>query len=143
MRSAEIHALVLLLAAVVAGCATVPSSTRRALTSSGTVTHQPAEELRSPEATAKALEEAQSAYLDGRWGDAVTKSTAVIEGAASPDDYYMAVKILGMASCARRDPRPVNFAWKRLQPADRDSLKNACAHHGLIITEQGVITGDQ
>lgn len=142
MRSAEVNALVLLLIAV-AGCATEPSSTKRALTSSGTITHRPAEELRSPEATSRALEEAQSAYLDGRWGDAVTKSTAVIEGAASPEDYYMAVKILGMASCARRDPRPVNFAWKRLQAADRDSLKNACAQHGLIISEQGVITGDR
>ncbi len=92
-----------------------------------------------PEVT-KALETAQAAYLDGRWGDAVLKSTAVIEGAASPEDYYVAVKILGMASCSRKDPRPVTFAWKRLQPADRDSLKNACEQNGMTISNEGVVT---
>jgi hypothetical protein len=92
-----------------------------------------------PEVT-KALEQAQAAYLDGHWGDAVLKATAVVEGAASPDDYYLAVKILGMASCSRKDPRPVTFAWKRLQPADRDSLKNACEQNGMTISSAGIVT---
>ena len=68
------------------------------------------------------------------------KATAVIEGAASPEQYYVAVKILGMASCSRKDPRPVAFAWKRLQPADRDSLKNACEQNGMTVTDQGMVT---
>jgi hypothetical protein len=96
--------------------------------------------LRTSAEVSRALEAAQAAYLDGRWGDAVLKATAVIEGAASPEDYYMAVKILGMASCSRRDPRPVAFAWKRLEPADRDSLRNACAANGMAISDDGVVT---
>lgn len=98
--------------------------------------------LRTEPEVTKALEAAQAAYLDGRWGDAVLKATAVIEGAASPEDYYLAVKILGMASCARKDPRPVTFAWKRLQPADRDSLKNACGQNGMTISNEGVVTAE-
>lgn len=97
--------------------------------------------LRTSQAVARAMQEAQAAYMDGRYGDAVLKATAVIEGAASPEDYYDAVKILGLASCARKDPRPVTFAYKRLEPADRESLKNACAAAGLTITDQGLVTG--
>jgi hypothetical protein len=87
-----------------------------------------------------ALEEAQLAYLDGDWSKAVIKATAVVEGAASADEYYLAVKILGMASCSRKDPRPASFAWKRLQAADRDTLKTACLQSGLTILANGEIT---
>jgi hypothetical protein len=122
-----------------AGCAGGQRSSSKT-TPGAQVTSSPSPGLRTSAEVSKALEAAQAAYLDGRWGDAVLKATAVIEGAASPEDYYMAVKILGMASCSRRDPRPVTFAWKRLEPADRDSLKNACAANGMTISESGVVT---
>lgn len=94
----------------------------------------------SPEEVARALDRAQAAYMDGRWGDAVVEATRVTEGGASPEEYYLAVKILGLASCNRKDPRPVAFAWKRLQPADQASLRNECEQHGLRISEDGVVT---
>jgi len=96
--------------------------------------------LRTSQQVARALQEAQAAYMDGRHGDAVLRATAVIEGAASPEEYYDAVKILGLASCARKDPRPVSFAYKRLEPADREGLRSACEASGLMITDQGVVT---
>jgi len=102
--------------------------------------HQATKGLESPEEVARALDQAQAAYMDGRWGDAVVEATRVTEGGASPEEYYVAVKILGLASCNRKDPRPVTFAWKRLQPADRASLRNECEQHGLRISEEGVVT---
>lgn len=96
--------------------------------------------LRDPAAVAEALQRAEGAYMDGRWGDAVVAATRVIEGAASPEDYYLAVKILGLASCHRKDTRPVSFAWSRLQAADREAVRTACSQHGLTISDEGVVT---
>jgi len=96
--------------------------------------------LSSPAEVDAALDRAQRAYMEGRWGEAVVEATRVAEGGASPEEYYMAVKILGLASCNRKDPRPVSFAWKRLQPADQASLRNECEQHGLSISEDGVVT---
>jgi hypothetical protein len=96
--------------------------------------------LSNPAEVEAALDRAQTAYMEGRWGDAVVEATRVTEGAASPEEYYMAVKILGLASCNRKDPRPVAFAWKRLHPADQASLRNECEQHGLSISEDGVVT---
>jgi flavin-binding protein dodecin len=125
--------VVLLAAAGCAGQQAGPSEQTTAVSSGG-------EGLRSPEAVSQALDRAQDAYMNGRWGEAVTSATQVIEGAASPDEYYLAVKILGLASCARKDPRPVSFAWSRLLPADRASLRNECAQHDLSISDEGVVT---
>lgn len=96
--------------------------------------------LRSAEEVAGALERAQAAFLAGSWGEAVVLANRVLEGAASADEYYAAVKILGLASCARKDPRPAAFAWKRLLPADRESLKNQCETNGLRIDDSGQVT---
>ncbi len=93
--------------------------------------------LRTSEEVARALERAQAAFVAGRHGEAVVQANLVLEGAASSDEYYAAVKILGLASCARKDPRPVGFAWKRLLPADREGLKNQCEASGLTIDDQG------
>jgi len=41
------------------------------------------------------------------------------------------VKILGLASCSRRDLRPAVFAQQRLQPEDRDHLLSVCEQNGL------------
>jgi hypothetical protein len=95
--------------------------------------------LRTSEEVARALERAQAAFLAGSWGEAVVLANRVLEGAASADEYYAAVKILGLASCARKDPRPVAFAWKRLLPADRESLKNQCETSGLRIDDGGQV----
>jgi hypothetical protein len=93
--------------------------------------------LRTSEEVGRALDLAQSAFLGGQWGEAVVQANRVLEGAASADEYYAAVKILGLASCARKDPRPVAFAWQRLLPADRESLRNQCEASGLTIDEKG------
>ena len=93
--------------------------------------------LRSGAAVSQALERAQSAYLKGNWGDAVVEANKVMEGAATPEEYYQAVKVLGLASCNRKDARPAAFAWARLQPQDRETLRAACEQNGLGITDDG------
>jgi hypothetical protein len=100
---------------------------------------KPSTGLRTSAEVSDALDRAQSAYLAGKWGDAVVEANKVMEGAATPDEYYMAVKLLGLASCNRRDPRPVAFSWKRMQPIDRDALRSACEQNGLEINEQGEV----
>ncbi len=94
------------------------------------------EGLRTSGEVSEALGRADRAYLAGEWGEAVVQANRVIEGAASPEDYYAAVKILGLASCNRRDPRPAAFAYKRLQPADREHLRGVCQQAGVVLAEQ-------
>ncbi len=91
------------------------------------------EGLRSSEEVNAALQAAHKAYLAGDWGEAVVQSNRVIEGAASPDEYYAAVKILGLASCSRRDPRPAGFAARRLQPHDLSHLREVCQQNGVTL----------
>jgi hypothetical protein len=91
------------------------------------------EGLRSSEEVGAALQAAQRAYVSGDWGEAVVQSNRVIEGAASPDEYYAAVKILGLASCSRRDPRPAVFAARRLQPHDLNHLREVCQQNGVTL----------
>jgi hypothetical protein len=45
--------------------------------------------------------------------------------------------VLGLASCNRKDARPVAFAWTRLQPQDRETLRAACEQSGLGIRDDG------
>lgn len=92
-----------------------------------------AEGSRSSEEVSAALQAAQKAYLAGDWGEAVVQSSRVMEGAASPDEYYAAVKILGLASCSRRDPRPATFAARRLQPHDLGHLREVCQQNGVTL----------
>lgn len=87
-----------------------------------------------------ALDRAAVAYVDGRWGDVVTETSMVIESKASPDDFYFAVRMLGLASCNRKDAKPVAFAWKRLKPNDRDALTSECERNGLTISPKGEVT---
>jgi hypothetical protein len=93
--------------------------------------------LRSGAEVSQALERAQAAYLKGNWGDAVVEANKVMEGVATPEEYYQAVKVLGLASCNRKDARPVAFAWTRLQPQDRETLRAACEQSGLGIRDDG------
>ena len=94
------------------------------------------EGLRSSSEVSAALQAAEKAYLAGSWGDAVVQSNRVMEGMATPDEYYAAVKILGLASCNRRDARPAAFALKRLQPEDRDHLRSVCEQNGVKLPDQ-------
>ena len=96
--------------------------------------------LRSADQVEQAIVRARAAYLEGRWGDVVVDATRVIEGAASPEQYYDAVKLLGLASCSRQDPGPVTFAFKRLQGADQASLRGVCGQHGIQISDDGQVT---
>lgn len=93
------------------------------------------EGLRSSGEVSAALQAAERAYMTGDWGEAVVQSNRVIEGAATPDEYYAAVKILGLASCNRRDLRPAAFALKRLQPEDRNHLRSTCEQNGVKLPE--------
>jgi len=124
---------------VLASCA-APQAEPAASPTNVEVTHGDRRGLRTAEEVEQALDRAQAAYMDARWGDVVVESTKIIEGAATPEQYYAAVKLLGLGSCNRKDPRPVAFAWKRLQPADRASLRNECDQHGLTISDDGVVT---
>ena len=124
-----------LAALCLAGCQT-PSSSGPGRRQQAASPQPPA----SPQQIEEALDRAQADYLDGRWWEVVVQATRVIEGAASPEEYYMAVKLLGLASCNRCDARPVAFAWKRLQPMDRASLRNQCDQHGVSISDDGVVT---
>ena len=117
----------------VLGCASTPGPGKKEYTSGEN-------ELRDPTVATRSLDKAQAAYLAGRWDEAVVAATRVIEGGAGSEEYYVAVKILGMASCNRKDPRPVAFAWIRLQPADRDALRGECSQNGLHITDEGKVT---
>jgi hypothetical protein len=93
------------------------------------------EGLRTSAEVAAALQAAERAYMSGDWGAAVVQANRVIEGAAAPDEYYAAVKILGLASCNRRDQRPAAFALKRLQPEDREHLRSTCEQNGIRLPE--------
>lgn len=129
------HLLVLILIGY-AACVTpqaTPDEAKPASQPSGTVG------LRSSAEVSQALERAQAAYLKGDWGEAVVEANKVMEGAATADEYYQAVKVLGLASCNRKDARPVAFAWKRLQTTDRETLRSACEQNGLGISDSGLV----
>lgn len=91
------------------------------------------EPLRTEEAVSNRLKDAEMAYLEGRFGDAVVAANQVMQGLASPEQFYSAVKILGLASCSRRDLRPIHHAYKRLNQDDRESLRKACAEQGITL----------
>jgi hypothetical protein len=93
------------------------------------------EGLRTSGEVAAALQAAERAYMAGDWGNAVVQANRVLEGAASPEEFYAAVKILGLASCNRRDERPAAHALKRLQPEDREHLRSACEQNGIKLPE--------
>ena len=127
------YSSIALLLALCAACATARTSPDEARPAS-----QPGGAgLRSGAEVSRALERAQAAYLKGNWGDAVVEANRVMEGAATPEEYYQAVKVLGLASCNRKDSRPAAFAWQRLQPQDRETLRAACEQNGLGITDDG------
>jgi len=96
--------------------------------------------LRTEAEVVSALRAAESAFLAEKWGVAVVKANKVMEGIASAEQYYAAIKILGMASCNRKDLRPIAHAWSRLGPADKDSLSRECALNGLTISKTGSVT---
>jgi hypothetical protein len=96
--------------------------------------------LREPEEVAAALQAANDAFMDGRWGDAVVQANRVMEGNASQEQYYGALKILGLASCNRGDARPVAHVWQRLAPEDRGSLQRECAQNGILVGDDGKVT---
>jgi len=96
--------------------------------------------LRTEAEVSAALRAAQEAFLAEKWGQAVVSANKVMEGVASAEQYYAAIKILGMAACNRKDLRPIAFAWSRLGPADKDSLKRECALNGLSISKTGSVT---
>lgn len=96
--------------------------------------------LRTEAEVVAALHAAESAFLAEKWGVAVVNANKVMEGIASAEQYYAAIKILGLASCNRKDLRPIAHAWSRLGPADKDSLSRECALNGLTISKTGSVT---
>ena len=96
--------------------------------------------LRTEAEVATALRTAENAFLAANWGVAVVNANKVMEGIASAEQYYAAIKILGMASCNRKDLRPIAHAWSRLGPADKESLRRECALNGLVIGKTGSVT---
>jgi hypothetical protein len=123
----------LVLALVLVACPTPPPEP----TSLPSKAEPRTEGLRTSAEISKALEKAQAAYLGGNWGEVVLEANKVMEGAATPDDYYMAVKLLGLASCNRKDGRPVAFSYTRMKPSDQDALRAACEQNGLTIGADG------
>jgi len=89
--------------------------------------------LRTSDEVVNVLSRAERAYVAGEWGDAILAAAAVMEGNASPEQYYAALKILGHASCGRKDARPAVFVMSRLNPVDRDSLRRDCARQGISV----------
>jgi hypothetical protein len=116
----------LVVVAACAGCAATDAPRRRSEPPAPRV-----EGLRSGADVSAALRLAEKAYLAGDWGETVVQANRVMEGVAAPDEYYAAVKLLGLASCSRRDLRPAVFAQQRLQPEDRDQLQSVCEENGL------------
>ena len=99
--------------------------------------------LRTEAEVSAALQTAQRAFLGEKWGEAVVHANKVMEGVASPEQYYVAIKILGMASCNRGDARPIGFAYTRLTPADREGLRRECALNGIAISKTGAVSKSQ
>ena len=95
--------------------------------------------LRTEAEVAAALQAAETAFLGEKWGVAVVNANKVMEGIASAEQYYAAIKILGMASCNRKDLRPITFAWSRMGPADKESLRRECELNGLSISKTGSV----
>ena len=96
--------------------------------------------LRTEAEVAAALQAAETAFLAAKWGEAVVNANKVMEGVASAEQYYSAVKILGMASCNRKDLRPITHAYSRLGPDDKEGLRRECALNGLIVSKTGSVT---
>jgi hypothetical protein len=116
----------------------------RATQEGPTASSQPSgSEQRSPQGATDALRRADSAFLSGDFGAAVVEANRVMEGAASPEEYYAAVKILGLASCNRKDPRPVAHAFGRMTPTDQEGLKRECERNGLSITPDGRVIASE
>jgi hypothetical protein len=127
-----------LLALALAACASTPTSVPTSMPSKEAPEPR-TDGLRTSAEISQALEKAQAAYLSGSWGEVVLQANRVMEGAATPDEYYMAVKLLGLASCNRKDGRPVAFAYKRMKPSDQEALRAACEQNGLGISADGLV----
>ncbi len=99
-------------------------------------------DLRSSEVVSFVLGRAEAAYMDGRWGAVVVDAGRVLRGLASQDEFYAASRLLGLASCKRKDPRPIPTVWGRLGQADRSQLRAECARSGITLDEAGRPTGE-
>ena len=75
--------------------------------------------------------------MEGRWGEVVVEAGRVMRGLASQKEYYAAARLLGLASCKRKDIRPLPSVWQRLLPVDREKLRAECAKSGIIRDESG------
>jgi hypothetical protein len=137
MNRAKVLLLPLLVLPAFGGCKSASASRP---VESAAVKQNPV--LREPEQVAAALQAANDAFMASDWGEAVLQANRVMEGNASPEQYYEAVKILGLASCNRRDALPVGHAWKRLSPDDRGSLQRECAQNGIIVSDDGRVTSE-
>ena len=104
-----------------------------------TVTTQGEQDLRTEQAVSRTLHQAETAFMEGRWGDVVVDAGRVMRGLASQEEYYAAARLLGLASCRRKDTRPLPDVWLRLMPVDRVRLRAECKEAGIDLDEQGKV----
>ncbi len=102
-----------------------------------TITAQGEKDLRTEAAVSDTLRQAETAFMEGRWGDVVVNAGRVRRGLASPEEYYTATRLMGFASCKRKDARPLPSLWLQLKPADRDRLRAECQQAGINLDDQG------
>lgn len=103
------------------------------------VTAQGEDDLRTEQAVSETLRKAETAFMDGRWGDVVVDAGRVMRGLASPEEYYAAARLLGIASCKRKDTRPLHDVWLRLLPVDRERLRAECKDAGITLDDEGQV----
>ena len=102
-----------------------------------TMTATGEEDLRTEEAVSNTLRQAETAFMEGRWGDVVVAAGRVRRGLAGSEEYYTATRLLGIATCKRRDTRPIPTIWPQLKPADRERLRAECRQVGIVLDDEG------
>jgi hypothetical protein len=79
----------------------------------------------------RALTRAEYAYRTGDYSRTIEESGRVIKSPGTSDQYYQAVKLIGLASCKSQNSYAALFAWKRLTPKDRQMVQNLCQQQNI------------
>ena len=139
-RAQRIFALALAWALILAACSGPAAEQPPTAEPLATVTTAGEQDLRTEQAVSETLRRAETAFMEGRWGAVVVDAGRVMRGLASPEEYYAAARLLGIASCKRKDTRPLHEVWLRLMPVDRQRLRAECEEAGIILDDEGMVT---
>lgn len=81
-------------------------------------------------ATSATVDDAQQAYLDGRYEDAIRMADE-----SKDQDPSRAWKIIGASSCFLQDPTGAAEAWQALDPNGRKFIEYVCQRNDVVLPD--------